>query len=1041
MKKIFKKFFCKAWRKVWFIATCALLVIMYVASIVLTQNEFLSGTMDTVFAPGERTLVSGDPSTLKHFKTDEGITDKAGALAYGNSVNEEITAEGFTLLKNADDALPFNYGSKIHVFGQNSVNIVYGGSGSGGMDASKAISVSDSLKQAGFTVNEKLVELYKNSRYGRPASPAISAASYYLPGFATGEAPISVYTDAIKSSFTRTDPAIVVFSRVGGESYDLPRTSYNKVRNAPSGAVEGAANETDHYLQLDKNETDLLNMVCDCFDTVVAVLNSSATLELGALEDNDKLDGILWIGNPGGTGIKSLGKIFNGEISPSGRTVDTYARNFKLDPSYQNISDFSQFYDGTRQHNTFIVDGKNATTTARFVEYEESIYVGYRYYETRGFTEAQAGNDGWYDNNVVYPFGYGLSYSDDLDWQVSAVRVNGAACADISDIGAIDAHSKIEIDVKVTNPATNSFDKPVKDVVELYFSAPYYDGGIEKSHVVLADFAKTKALEKGASDTVTLTVTGFEMASFDYNDKNADGHSGYELEGGTYRIMVASNAHDAANKAAASINGLADADAVTATVSTTVKVDTDPTNGKDISVKFSDVSAHFNAGSKSSLMSRSNFAGTFPTHPTDETRTVDQSFIDTLKPVLTEKESDPWYSATAPKQAANALPQNKATQLYEMMGLDYNDQKWNAFLDQLTLNQLLTLVGTGNFNTAALDNIGKPRTMEPDGPAGYTNFMSVGEAPVYDTTFYASECVIGATWSKELVHKMGVAVGNESIIGNERGDGTTYSGWYAPAMNIHRSQFSGRNFEYYSEDGVLSGKIAAEVVKGAAEKGVYTYLKHFALNDQEADRDTYGGLVTWASEQAMREIYFKPFEIAVKDGKSKGVMSSFNRIGTVWAGGHYNLLTGVLRNEWGFTGSVVTDYILEDGSANVYKFNVTQMLNAGGDIVLNQSWRPKSDTPTEKANLRRAAHNILYVTANSNAMNGYGAGVVYRTKMAGWKVVLIIVVVSLSVVILGLDALFMVLANKNISDEQLEELLAKKQAKKNKKAKTTNSAE
>ena len=1034
MKKIFQKFFCKAWRKAWFIATCSLLVLLYVATIVLSTNEFLSGTMDTVFAPGKRVLKEGDPTNpaFQYYKTDEGITDKATALAYGNSVNEEITAEGFTLLKNAADALPLNKGAKIHVFGQNSANIVYGGSGSGGMDASKAMTVADSLKNAGFTVNEELVNLYKRSGYGRPTSPPISGASYYLPGFATGEAPVSIYTDNVKSSFVRTDPAIVVFSRVGGESYDLPRSSYKKKGKETDGKIDGAANESDHYLQLDANETALLDMVCNSFDKVIVVLNSSATLELGDLEDNDKIDSILWIGNPGGTGIKSLGKILCGDIAPSGRTVDTYARNFKLDPSFQNISDFSQFYNGESQHNLFLVDGKPQKTTARFVEYEEGIYVGYRYYETRGYVEND--NFAWYDQNVVYPFGYGLSYADDLDWEIVSVKVNGTD-ADLSNIGAIDQNTKISIDVKVKNPATNSYEKAVKDVVQLYFSAQYFDGGIEKSHVVLADFAKTSALERGDEDVVTLEVTGFEMASFDYNDKNANTHKGYELDGGNYYVCVAKNAHDAAVKVASSMGGAAEATVVKANVATTINIDKDPTNNNDVGVKFADVSSHFDEGSKSQLMSRSDFEGTFPTHPTDESRTVTKAFIDSLVPDLSEDADDPWYSATAPEQAKKALHYKKATQLHEMRGLDYNNEKWEQFLDQLTLDQLLTLVGTGNFNTAGIDNIGKPRTMEPDGPAGYTNFMSVSDdiKPVYDTTFYASECVIAATWSKELVHKMGVAIGNESIIGNARGDGTPYSGWYAPAMNIHRSQFSGRNFEYYSEDGVLSGKIAAEVVKGAAEKGTYTYLKHFAINDQEADRDTYGGLVTWVSEQAMREIYFKPFEIAVKVGGSKGVMSSFNRIGTVWAGGHYNLLTGLLRNEWGFTGSVVTDYIIEDTSPNKYKFNVTQMLNAGGDIVLNQSFRPKSETTTEKANLRRAAKNILYVTANSNAMNGYGPGVYYGTAMAGWKVLLLVVVGSLTVLFIGLDVLFIFLANKNISDEQLEEILARKKAKKTKK--------
>ena len=1018
MKKLLKKFWSSKGRKAAFIATSALLLILYIASIVVTQNLFLYNTMNTVFAPERRKLVKGDPSQYQYYTLDEGITDKETAMAYGNSVNEEITAQGFTLLKN-DDSLPLENGARVSIFGQNSVDLVYGGSGSGGMDSSKAISVSDSLKSAGFTVNDALVNFYKNSGYKRPSSPPISAASYYLPGFATGEAPVSAYKNELKDTFANyNDAALVVFSRVGGESFDLPRRMIDKNNN--NETINGARSGSDHYLQLDKNETDLLEMVCGYFDNVIIIINSSATLELGFLDDPDhyayheQIKGALWIGNPGGTGINSLGKVLNGTISPSGRTVDTYARDFKKDPTWQN------FGDNLKENgNTYINSstGKEVNT-ARFVEYEENIYIGYRYYETRAYEEAKSGNDNWWKDNVIYPFGYGLSYAD-FEWELKSVKVDG------EEVGTsgfdLTANTKISIQVEVKNVSDHYASR---DVVELYSTAPYdvATAPVEKPYVQLVDFAKSQMIAPGETATVTLEARAYELASYDYNDKNGNGHMGYELEAGDYELKICKNAHECVIS-------------IPARVSETINIakDAGAEGTSTIENRFDDVSAHFDEEDVQ-LMSRSDFEGTFPVAPTVENRTKSKEFLDKMKVTVTDNPEDPWYVAEMPKQSGKVLSYNKTkVKLSDLIGKEYDDPLWDELLNELTVSQMSALVGTGNFNTAAIPNIDKPRTLEPDGPGGYTNFMAMSSnPPVYDTTFYASECVIGATWNTEMTYAMGVAVGNESLIGFANGDGTTYSGWYAPAVNIHRSQFSGRNFEYYSEDGVFSGKMAAGVVSGAASKGVYTYVKHFALNDQEANRDNNGGLVTWATEQAMREIYLKPFEYAVKEGGSRGMMSSFNRIGMTWAGGSYALLTEVLRNEWGFKGSVVTDYI-------VGGYNVQQMLRAGGDIVLNQNMQPKDlyGDATHVAQLRRATKNILYVTANSNAMNGYGPGVVYKYALPTWHVILIIVVLSVTAVVLGADGLMLLKASK-MSDERLEEILAakkaKKEAKKSKKA-------
>ena len=420
--------------------------------------------------------------------------------------------------------------------------------------------------------------------------------------------------------------------------------------------------------------------------------------------------------------------------------------------------------------------------------------------------------------------------------------------------------------------------------------------------------------------------------------------------------------------------------------------DTDSATGHEVGNLFDDVSGHIGQ-----YLSRSAWDDTFPTMPDPDGTETTAEIIDglTMDAYIGAgdelDEGKKWYNATRPRQQRTELSRDETeVMLYDLIGLDYEDKLWDRLLNQLTVRQMCDLVGTGNFNTMAIDNIDKPKTIDPDGPAGFTNFMTAIDAVavVYDTCFYAGECVVGATWNKDLAYDMGVAVGNESLAGNERDDGRPYSGWYAPAVNIHRSQFGGRNWEYYSEDGTLSGKMAARVVQGAKSKGVYTFVKHFAVNEQETHRDT-NGLITWLNEQSMREIYLKPFEYTVKEGKTTAMMSSFNRLGTVWAGGSYELLTELLRDEWGFRGTVITDY-----ATGAYMYP-DQMIRAGGDLMLLQEGRPSSSgamaTSSHLQALRRATKNVLYTVANSNAMNGMGPGIVYRYAMPYWKIVLILV--------------------------------------------------
>ncbi len=944
--------------KVWLVVTVAFFAILIVANLVVTQNLFLYNTVNSVFG-GERTvLVKGDPAKYQYYEAD--YKDKAETLKAANALNERIAEEGIVMLKN-EGSLPLKNGAAVSVFGKNSVSLVYGGTGSGGSSSSGAATIYDSLAAAHFTVNPALKSFYENngaSGRGRGTSPSMGAK---VAGFAIGETPQSMYTQSVKDSYGQYgDAALIVISRIGGEGFDLPRTMKASF-DAAAAKVDGARNADDHYLQLDQNETDLIKAVGQSFDNVIIIINCSTPMELGFLNDpghyaySGSIKGALWIGNPGKTGINALGRILSGEVTPSGRTVDTYARDFRNDPSWQNFSN-----NNITNGNRYTVNGTNKAYY--FVDYEEGIYVGYRYWETRGADEAAAGNADWYGENVVFPLGYGLSYTD-FEWET----VNEGTTAGGQDL---QKDGVITVKIRVTN--TGSY--AGKDVVQLYSSAPYYgtkeNPGIEKSSVVMQDFVKTKLLSPGESDTVTLELKVSDLASYDYSDANSNGFKGYEAEAGAYVLHVSRNAHEHVID-------------LNYSIAQGFKYAEDTSGGKAAVNRFDDVS-----GKITQYLSRADWEGTMPVAPSASDREVSDAFISSLT-YKTDDAGKKWESETAPVQSGKALSFGAAqVKLYELREKPYNDPLWEKLLDQLTVSQMSQLIGTGNYNTMALHSIGKPKTIDPDGPVGFTAYL--GDPSVYDTCFYASGCVVAATYNAGLAYEMGKMVGNEGIIGNEKGDGKPYSGWYAPAVNIHRSPFGGRNWEYYSEDGILSGKIAGGIIQGAKAKGVYTYIKHFALNEQETNR-TDGGLLTWANEQSMRELYFKPFETAVRAGETTAIMSSFNRIGTVWAGGSYELLTEVLRNEWGFKGMVVTDY-------NLYAhMPADQMIRAGGDLNLCQDKQPSKDmSATQLTAMRNATHNILYTVVKSNAMNGYGAGVEYRDAMPDWVLWMIVADLALA---------------------------------------------
>ncbi len=956
----FKTFWKKRSFKAWFCSFIPVLALTLAVVLVLTCNTFLYQTINAVLGGERRVLKSGDPSKYQYYTTE--YKGKDDVLAAANALNERIVEEGAVLLKNENNALPVAAGAKATVFGKNSVNAVYGGSGSNagaGGDDGKC-TLYDSLESAGIEYNDAMKAFYdsdKRSGDGRPASPDMNSTITGLTGFATGETPADRYDDTVRASWKDyNDLAIVFISRIGGEGFDLPRSMFWDGKGYQNwngdSLIPGARNKDDHYLQLDKNETDMISVAAQNFDKVVVVLNCPTSMELGFLDDpdhyaySDKIKACLWIGTPGNSGMAALGRILTGKVNPSGRTADIYARDFKKDPTWNNFG--NNLEEGGNQY----VDENGEKRSAYFVHYSEGIYIGYRYYETRALTESNNGNGGWYKDNVVFPFGYGLSYTD-FTWSVERT----------SHSESFDGDDTITVDVKVVNVG----DVAGKDVVQLYYSAPYYsDSGIEKSHVVLGAFAKTKLLQPGESDTVALELSARDMASYDYADGNGNGFKGYELEHGNYTLYVARDSHDRSAP-------------VTLSLGADVKYETDGKTETPVKNLFDDVSSRV-----TEYMSRDDFEGTFPQEPSAELRTLKASDIQKLNYTLKDKASDPWYSTDMPDQSASELTRDQTKiKLYDLIGKDYEHELWDELLDQLTVSQMRSLIEIGNYHTEAIVGIDKPKTTDPDGPMGYSLFM--GDDAVYKTCYYAGESLMGSTFNVELAEEFGKMIGDESLIGDRKGDKRTYSGWYAPACNLHRSQFGGRNFEYYSEDPVLSAKMAVGVIQGAMSKGVYTYLKHFVMNDQETNRDT-NGIAVWANEQTMRELYFLPFEKAVKDGGTTAMMSSFNRIGFTWAGGNHTLLTKLLRDEWGFKGMVITDYNLQQ------YMNVDQMIRAGGDVNLSQSKSLKNyDTATSVTAIRKAAKNILYTVANSNAMNGMGEGNVWAYAAPVWFIAMWVV--------------------------------------------------
>lgn len=883
----------------------------------------LGGLMDTLFG-SQRPIYSDEVTSV--YPTQK-ATNKAEAFANAQEVNLKLAEEGFVLLKNENAALPMNKGARISVFSKNSVNLSYGGSGSGGFDTSNNKNLYESLNDAGFVTNPTLKRFYESSQSG----PVRTANSSDLDNgdnqkIATAETPQSKYTDAVKNSYADySDAALVVITRIGGEGFDLPRYQ---------GDSEGAVSPDSHYLELDQNEIDLLTAVTDgTFKRVVVVFNTPSSFEATFLKDSayaafeDKIDAAVWIGFTGSNGITALGEILNGDVNPSGRLVDTWAADFTKNPSFVNfgtgcLPDTTDKYDGGMYYS---------------VDYEEGIYVGYRYYETRGETD---GED-WYNANVVYPFGYGLSYTT-FNWTV------GDASA-----------SEIELGTTITVPVTvkNTGSVAGKDVVQLYASAPYTLGGIEKAHKVLVGFAKTKLLQPGESETVTVSFDPYSASSYDYRDANSNGFSGYELEAGEYTLYVSRNAHE--SEKAIALNLAAD-----------VQIGTDPTTDSEVVNRYTDSEDFLDSDWQlDAMLSRADWEGTWPTPQTAQQHAGTDRLYEEIRseehnnPTDFDSEEYPWFGEEPTLTLRDLLPSAEA-EGYEPV-VSYDDERWEELMMGCDEEEMIALINNGAYHTLAMESVGLPATIHGDGPSGFTCFMS--KEQVNGTCQYVSEPVMASTWNINLMNELGEAIGEEGTIG-DKATGQPYSSIYAPGVNIHRSPFGGRCSEYFSEDPFISGMMGAAEVEGIQSRGVLPTVKHFVANEQETHR-SIGGDLSWLSEQALREIYLKPFEYTVKLGETRGIMTSFNRIGTRWTGGDYRLLTEILRNEWGFNGLVICDF------NTIPQYMIPRMMfYAGGslDLATQQSamW---TDCDTSDAGdaivLMRAVKDVMYALVNSNAMN------------------------------------------------------------------------
>ena len=852
----------------------------------------------------------GPMATLIGLATGNGtLSDETNEEAA--EVAEEIMEDGIVLLKN-ESLLPLNETKKLNIFGWESINPAYGGAGSGGInDLYDIVSLNQGLENAGFSINQDLVDFYNNYGADNPEM-SIQKQSWTLP-----EPPVDTYSDElIKSAKEYSDVAVVVLSRKAGEGHndipmDVRKAAYDNNSDEYDDFPEG-----EHYLQLSQTERDMVDMVCSNFDNVIVVYNGANQFELGFADEYPQIKSVVWCPGTGNVGFNALGKVFSGEVNPSGKTPDTFIYDMTTAPWWNNAekTEYTNLAD-------MAVEGMNAGTAQvyapAFTNYVEGIYVGYKYYETA----AQEGAID-YDKTVQYPFGYGLSYTE-FEQKMGELE---------------EKDGQISVDVEVTNTG----DVAGKDVVEVYYKPPYTNGGIEKSSANLIEFEKTNLLQPGESQTVTVTFSIEDMASYDENNAKA-----YILEKGDYVISINSDSHTVLNQKTYT----ADKDVVYKGENKRASDDTAATN------VFEDAKGDV------TYLSRADHFANY------EEATAAPASAELGEPYVSEYHLNSNFDKTTYLNDEDVMPTTGADNgltLADMRDADYDDPRWEKLLDQLTVDEMANMIAMAGYQTAAMDSVGKVATLDFDGPAAINNnFTGVGSIG------FPIEVVVASTWNKELAQAWGECMGK---ISQEMGA----EGWYAPGMNTHRTAFGARNYEYFSEDGVLAGNMGAKAVEGARKYGVYSYIKHFALYEGNAKM-----VSAWSNEQAIREIYLKPFEISVKQGGANAVMVSWSFLGDKWTGESSNLMNTVLRDEWGFRGMALTDFFRNNGHGFM---NADAALANGVDAMLStfngeENNVANPEHPTAVLQMRNACKNVMYTVVSSWAYDGEHE----ETGMENWK--------------------------------------------------------
>ena len=852
----------------------------------------------------------GPMATLIGLATGNGtLSDETNEEAA--EVAEEIMEDGIVLLKN-ESLLPLNETKKLNIFGWESINPAYGGAGSGGInDLYDIVSLNQGLENAGFSINQELVDFYNNYGADNPEM-SIQKQSWTLP-----EPPVDTYSDElIESAKEYSDVAVVVLSRKAGEGHndipmDVRKAAYDNNSDEYDDFPEG-----EHYLQLSQTERDMVDMVCSNFDNVIVVYNGANQFELGFADEYPQIKSVVWCPGTGNVGFNALGKVFSGEVNPSGKTPDTFIYDMTTAPWWNNAekTEYTNLAD-------MAVEGMNAGTAQvyapAFTNYVEGIYVGYKYYETA----AQEGAID-YDKTVQYPFGYGLSYTE-FEQKMGELE---------------EKDGQISVDVEVTNTG----DVAGKDVVEVYYKPPYTNGGIEKSSANLIEFAKTDLLQPGESQTVTVTFSIEDMASYDENNAKA-----YVLEKGDYVISINSDSHTVLDQKTYT----ADKDVVYKGENKRASDDTAATN------VFEDAKGDI------TYLSRADHFANY------EEATDAPASTELGEPYVSEYHLNSNFDKTTYLNDEDVMPTTGADNgltLADMRDADYDDPRWEKLLDQLTVDEMANMIAMAGYQTAAMDSVGKVATLDFDGPAAINNnFTGVGSIG------FPIEVVVASTWNKELAQAWGECMGK---ISQEMGA----EGWYAPGMNTHRTAFGARNYEYFSEDGVLAGNMGANAVEGARRYGVYSYIKHFALYEGNAKM-----VSVWSNEQAIREIYLKPFEISVKQGGANAVMVSWSFLGDKWTGESSNLMNTVLRDEWGFRGMALTDFFRNNGHGFM---NADAALANGVDAMLStfngeENNVANPEHPTAVLQMRNACKNVMYTVVSSWAYDGEHE----ETGMENWK--------------------------------------------------------